>query len=90
MQTLESFLLDGRAAELILLIVLFEFVILSLRYWRGSGAPPARWLSQLVAGAALVLALRLFQGGAPVAAMGMALAVGGIAHLLGYRQRWFA
>jgi hypothetical protein len=85
---LESFLLSGRAAELILLIVALEFAALWWRYRRGDGAPPSRWLSQLLAGAALVAALRLAQGGAGAEAIGLALAVGGVAHLSGYRQRW--
>jgi hypothetical protein len=87
---LESFLTSGYAAQLILAIVALESVLLWWRYRRGDGAPPSRWLSQLVAGAALVTALRLAQGGASAELLGMALAVGGTAHLLGYRQRWSA
>lgn len=87
---LESFLTEGHAAELILAIVALEFLLLWWRFRRGGGAPPSRWVSQLVAGAALVTALRLAQGGAQAEWLGMALAVGGIAHLLGFRQRWSA
>jgi hypothetical protein len=87
---LESFLNGGHAAELILVLVLCESAVLWLRYRRGEGPAPARWLSPLLAGAALVLALRLAQTDAPAELLGIALAVAGLAHLLGYRQRWFS
>jgi hypothetical protein len=86
---LESFLNGGHAAELILVLVLCESAVLWLRYRRGNGPAPSRWLSPLLAGAALVLALRFSQAGAPAELLGITLAVAGIAHLLGYRQRWF-
>jgi hypothetical protein len=86
---LDRFLTGGGAANLILVLVLCEFAVLWVRYRRGLGAPPGQWLSPLLAGAALVLALRFFQGGAPPALLGVTLAVAGLAHLMGYRQRWF-
>ena len=96
MAALEGFLLSGRAADLILLLVVLE--ALALLLWRrrrvtqgrGPQVPLARWLSPLVAGAALVLALRLALTGGSAPLMGLALAVAGVAHLAGYRQRWQA
>ena len=86
---LETFLTRGHAADLILLLVLAEGLLLWLRHRRGQGAPLMRWLSPLLAGAALVLTLRLAQTGAPAEALGALLAVAGVAHLMGYRERWF-
>jgi hypothetical protein len=86
--SLEWFLSSGHAAELILLLVVLEGLFLWLRYRRGVGSAPGKWLSPLVAGAALVLALRLVQGGAYAGLTGLSLAIAGVAHLLGSRQRW--
>lgn len=88
MAALEAFLRSGRAADLILLIVLLEGALLAVRQLRGGAPPLGRWLSPLVAGAALVLALRLALTDGPVPLLGLALSVAGIAHLAGYRQRW--
>ena len=88
MGALEAFLGDGGAAALILGLVAVEFIALALRYRFAGGAPPARWLSPLVAGAALVGALWLAQRDASPLVLGPVLAVAGVAHLLGFRQRW--
>lgn len=88
MTSIESFLGSGLAAMLILLVVVTEALFLVWR-WRTSGAAhPRQWLSQTAAGAALVAALGLAQTGAPEAAVGVALALAGIAHLFGAAQRW--
>lgn len=86
--TVVSFLTQGGAAALILCIVIIESLLLFLRYLRGAGTPPVQWLSPLVAGGALVLALLLTQLAAPPPFIGMCLAFAGLAHALGYRQRW--
>ncbi|WOJ96431.1 hypothetical protein R0137_14425 [Congregibacter brevis] len=88
MSALDDFLRGGHAAELILLLVFCELLFLSFRCIRGVGAPPRRWLSPLLAGAFLVLALRLAQSGASGEMLGVALAVAGVAHLMGYASRW--
>jgi hypothetical protein len=85
---LEAFLLSGRAADLILLIVALETLVLGYRYVCGRGPSPRYWLSPLLAGAALVWALRLALTAGPPPLLGLALAVAGVAHLAGYRQRW--
>jgi len=89
MSVLEDFLLSGRAADLILLIVAVEAAALFfLRARHGASVPLSRWLSPLVAGAALVVALRLALSGGEAGPMALALAVAGAAHLAGYRGRW--
>lgn len=61
---------------------------LALRWRRGGAPPPSRWLSQLAAGAALVLALRLALADAPAQWIGAVLLLAGAAHLGGFRARW--
>jgi hypothetical protein len=85
---IEGFLLSGRAADLILLVLLLEAGFLTRRAYSGTGAPVRRWLSQLVAGAALVIALRIALTGGAAGPLGLALGVAGLAHAAGYRQRW--
>ena len=88
MPLIEEFLGGGGAALLILALVCLEAVALALRHRRGAGPPMLRWLSPMLAGAALVSALWLAQRGAPPLALGPLLALAGVAHLLGARERW--
>lgn len=85
---LERFLSGGHAADLILALVCCELLALLLRQRRGVGAPPRHWLSPLLAGAFLVIALRLAQSNAPQELLGLSLAAAGVAHLLGAKSRW--
>ena len=88
MALIEKFLVGGGAALLILALVCLEAAALTLRHRRGAGAPLLRWLSPMLAGAALVTALWLAQRGAPPLALGPPLALAGLAHLLGAKERW--
>jgi len=83
-----TLLTGGGAAAAILCIVLVEALLLYLRWRRGVGAHPHLWLSQVIAGGALVTALLLAQRGAPAESLGAALVCAGVAHLAGYRTRW--
>ncbi|EED32398.1 conserved hypothetical protein [gamma proteobacterium NOR5-3] len=89
MLALQSFVLGGYAAALILALVCCELAVLWFRYRYKEGASPRQWLSPLLAGAALVCALLLAQVNAPQELLGLALAAAGVAHLMGYRQRWY-
>ena len=91
--TLETFLLDGPAALMVLLLVVLELCARSYAaVSRGEEESKASWLSPLVAGVGLAVALAASQlaseeSWAP-AVIGMALTVAGLAHLTGARQRW--
>jgi hypothetical protein len=85
---IEGFLGGGGAALLILALVCVEATALALRHRRGMGPPLLRWLSPMLAGAALVAALWLEQSGAPPVLLGPPLALAGLAHLLGAKERW--
>ncbi len=88
MDSVYAFLGSGAAAALILLVVVVEAAMLMWRWRRTGTAHPRQWWSQTAAGAALVAALGLTQLGAPAPAVGIALALAGLAHLLGARERW--
>jgi hypothetical protein len=88
MTEFESLLSGGFMATVVLLVVALEGALLYFR-WRRRGAPaPQRWLSQIVAGAFLVLALLVQQLSLHAFAVGACLAAAGLAHLAGYRSRW--
>ncbi|MEM9396443.1 MAG: hypothetical protein AAF991_03120, partial [Pseudomonadota bacterium] len=81
-----DFLTGGEAALLILLIVALEGIALSLRQFkRNDSVPLLQWLSPLLAGGALVLALFLSQRNAPPELLGICLLCAGLAHASGYR-----
>lgn len=88
MNPVDAFLGSGAAALMILLVVIAEAALLTWRWRRSGAAHPRQWLSQTAAGAGLVAALALTQVGAPAPAVGTALILAGVAHLLGSRQRW--
>jgi hypothetical protein len=69
-------------------VVAVEALMLTWRWRRTGAAHPRQWWSQTAAGAALVGALALAQLDAPAAALGTALALAGVVHLLGARERW--
>lgn len=84
-----DFLTGGEAALLILLIVALEGVALSVRQFkRNESVPLLQWLSPLIAGGALVLALFLSQRDASPELLGICLLCAGLAHASGYRTRW--
>ncbi len=92
MDSAVAFIASGQAAAVVLGIVFLEGVLLVTRTLKGAPntAPPGRWASPLLAGASLVAALWCAQVGAPPEFVGVALTVAGLAHLAGYRQRWFS
>jgi hypothetical protein len=80
-------LLSGRLIDIILLLVALEIVF--LHSLRSRGAPAlATLLPNLLAGACLLLALRLALGQASWVWLALALAASLVAHLLDLRQRW--
>lgn len=80
---------NGRFVDLILVLVVIEAVILVL-YWqsRQRGIPPIDLLPSLLAGAFLLLALRLTLGDAPWQPCCGSLAAAGLSHLVDLRRRW--
>lgn len=82
-------LASGRLIDLILALVAVEAVALSL-YWRSvhRGVALADWLPNLLAGALLLLALRLSIGGADWMKICACLAAAGLAHVVDLTRRW--
>ncbi len=88
MDELNQVFTNGTAALVVLGVVVLEAGLLFLRWRRGLGAPMRRWAPQVLAGAALVLALISAQLDAPFYAVAVFLSLAGIAHLTGFRERW--
>jgi hypothetical protein len=80
---------SGRLVDLILLLVALQTTVLVL-YWRhtGGGIAPADLLPNVIAGACLLLTLRLALGGAGWMACCASLAAAGLAHLADLKRRW--
>ena len=80
---------NGRFVDLILILVAIEAVILVF-YWRSMrrGIAPMDLLPNLVAGAFLLLALRLALGGAGWQLCCGSLAAAGLAHVVDVARRW--
>lgn len=84
-----DFLSSAHAVDLILAIVAVEIVAITL-YWhaRGRGIAPAQLLPNLLAGALLLLALRLSLSGYAWPWYTACLALAGVANVADLRQRW--
>jgi hypothetical protein len=84
-----EFLASARVVDLVLAIVFLELIGISL-YWHVTrrGIAPTRLLPNLLAGAALLLALRLALSDFAWPWYTACLAVAGIANVTDLRQRW--
>jgi hypothetical protein len=84
-----EFLAGAHAVDLILAIVAAECVALTL-YWHMTrrGIAPAKLMPNLLAGALLLLALRLALSGYAWPWYTACLAAAGIANVADLRQRW--
>lgn len=81
--------IDAGVVDLILLLVALEAVaLLAWRGFRGGGLAPADFLFNLLAGAALMLALRAALAGAGQAWIGAALALAFVLHAADLWRRW--
>jgi hypothetical protein len=86
---LADFFASGRIADLILACLALEAVGLwAFRRATGRGPSLTSLAPGLLAGACLVLGLRLAVTGAPWALVGLALSAGFAAHLVDLRARW--
>jgi hypothetical protein len=84
-----AYLLDGRAVDLIIALVAIEGCgILAWRAMTGRGPPAAIILPNLLAGASLLLALRVALTGASPGAIAICLAAAFAAHGADLAMRW--
>lgn len=86
---MSEFLASVRVVDLVLVVVGLELLGISL-YWHATrrGIAPARLLPNLLAGAALLLALRLALSDFAWPWYTACLAIAGIANVTDLRQRW--
>lgn len=86
---MEELITSGRAIDVILALVLAEALALAAyRRLAGGGPPAARWLPNLLSGAALLLALRLALGQAWWGWLAACLLLALVAHLVDLAARW--
>jgi hypothetical protein len=86
---LQDLVRSGHVVDLILLVVVLEALLIGgLWQRRGRGVAPSRLLPNLLAGVALLLALRAALTGAPWPWIAGALAAAGVAHLVDLAGRW--
>jgi len=86
---MQQLVASGRIVDLILVLVAVEVVVLGyIRARRGSGIEWRALLPNLLAGAALLLALRAAITGAAWPWIAVWLAVAGLAHVADLRTRW--
>ena len=86
---MQQLVVSGRIVDLILLLVVVEIAVLGyIRARRGSGIAWRALLPNLVAGAALLLALRAAITGAAWPWIAVWLAAAGMAHVADLRTRW--
>jgi hypothetical protein len=80
---------SGHLVDAILLLVTCEVIVLSL-LWRstGKGIAPSDLIPNILAGAFLLLALRLALSDAGWISCCACLAAAGVAHLIDLRRRW--
>jgi hypothetical protein len=82
-------LASGHLVDAILALVAVEALVLFVLWQRGErGIAPRDALPMLLAGAFLMLALRLSLTGAGWQAICFCLALGGLAHLVDLNRRW--
>lgn len=86
---MDALFASGRAADLVLAVLLLEAAFLTWRHARSGAGPPPRVFAPMIgAGILLVLALRCALTGAPWPWIALLLSAGGLVHLLDLRQRW--
>ncbi|TXT43312.1 MAG: hypothetical protein FD139_3027 [Methylocystaceae bacterium] len=86
---MSAFVVDPQLIDWILILVALEAIgVLGLRTLTRRGPPPAGFLCNLLAGAALLVALRCALAGAPTLAIAASLAMAFLAHLADLALRW--
>ena len=86
---MSDFFASGRLVDLILLIVALEAVVLTIWWTKtGQGIAPRDLLPNLIAGALLLLALRLTLADAGWMPICACLAASGIANVVDITRRW--
>jgi hypothetical protein len=87
-EALRTLVASGHIADLVLLVVLLELMVLAWLGARGRGPGARSLLPTLLAGAALALALRAALTGAAWPWIAVCLSVAGVAHGIDLLARW--
>jgi hypothetical protein len=86
---MDALFASGRAADIVLAVLVIEAFVLTVRHARsGAGPPPQVFAPMIGAGVLLVLALRCALTGAPWPWIALLLSGGGAVHVVDLWQRW--
>jgi hypothetical protein len=87
--TVQAFLADGRFVDAILVLMVVECVgLIAYRRVTGRGIEPGAVIANLIAGGALLVALRAMLTGWGLPVIGLCMAVSGAAHVADLQRRW--
>lgn len=86
---MDALFASGRAADIVLAVLVIEAIVLTARHARSGAGPPPRVFAPMIgAGVLLVLALRCALTGAPWPWIALLLSGGGAVHAVDLWQRW--
>ncbi|MFY9628748.1 MAG: hypothetical protein WAK03_11460 [Methylocystis sp.] len=86
---MDEFIRSGRAIDWILILIALEaLAVLGYRTFTGRGPAPYAFISNIVAGASLLVAMRIALAGASWVWIGFSLMAAFIAHLADLATRW--
>jgi hypothetical protein len=86
---MDALFTSGRAADIVLAVLVIEAFVLTVRHARSGAGPPPRVFAPMIgAGVLLVLALRCALTGAPWPWIALLLSGGGAVHAVDLWQRW--
>jgi len=86
---MDALFASGRAADIVLAVLVIEAMVLTVLHARSGAGPPPRVFAPMIgAGVLLVLALRCALTGAPWPWIALLLSGGGAVHAVDLWQRW--
>ena len=86
---INAILADGRFVDAILVLMIVEGVgLIAYQRATGRGIAPAAVIANLIAGGALLVALRGMIAGWGLPVIGLCMAVSGAAHVADLQRRW--
>ncbi len=88
-ERISAFVASGQFFDAILMIMIAEGVgLVAYQRATGRGIAPAAVIANLIAGGALVVALRAFIAGWGLPVIGLCMAISGAAHIADLQRRW--
>ena len=87
--TITALMANGRIVDAILVLMILEgFGLIAYQRVTGRGIEPACVIANLIAGGALMVALRAMLAGWGLPVIGLCMAISGAAHVADLQRRW--